>query len=86
MVPKTAHSSRGTPLSLGWRAVSLPQASAATSPAHDYLSCSAGKWVLEPRGSSTDGEAPLCHFWAGQGRLWDRSAPLLQAKCLPQSG
>jgi hypothetical protein len=25
-VPKGAHLSRGTPLSLGWRAVSLPQA------------------------------------------------------------
>ena len=26
LLPKGAHSSRGTPLSLGWRAVSLPQA------------------------------------------------------------
>jgi hypothetical protein len=31
LVPKEAHLSRGTPLSLGWRAVSLPQAPAAKS-------------------------------------------------------
>jgi len=31
LVPKGAHLSRGTPLSLGWRAVSLPQAPAAKS-------------------------------------------------------
>ena len=31
LLPKEAHLSRGTPLSLGWRAVSLPQAPAAKS-------------------------------------------------------
>jgi hypothetical protein len=36
------------------------------SPAHYYFCCSAGKEILEPRGSLTDGEAPLCLFWAGQ--------------------
>jgi len=37
------------------------------APAHDYLCCSAGKWVLEPRGSLTDGEAPLCHSGRDKG-------------------
>jgi hypothetical protein len=32
--PKRAHLSRGTPLSLGWRAVSLPQALGGQVPAH----------------------------------------------------
>jgi hypothetical protein len=30
-------------------------------------------------GSLTDGEAASLPFWAGQGRLRDRSAPLLRA-------
>jgi hypothetical protein len=50
-VPKEAHLSRGTPLSLGWRAVSLPQASAAKPRLTGLLPCSACNDVLEPSGS-----------------------------------
>jgi hypothetical protein len=58
-VPKGAHLSRGTPLSLGWRAVSLPQAPAAKS--RLMISCVARR-VSSPRAERflTDGEAPLC--------------------------
>jgi hypothetical protein len=42
LLPKEAHLSRGTPLSLGWRAVSLPQAPAAKSRLTGLLPASAG--------------------------------------------
>ena len=48
---RKGHSSRGTPLSLGWRAVSLPQAPAAKSRLTGYCLCSACNDVLEPSGS-----------------------------------
>ena len=51
LLPKRAHLSRGTPLSLGWRAVSLPQAPAAKPRLTGLLPCSACNDVLEPSGS-----------------------------------
>ena len=51
LLPKGAHLSRGTPLSLGWRAVSLPQAPAAKPRLTGLLPCSACNDVLEPSGS-----------------------------------
>jgi hypothetical protein len=44
----------------------LPQARR-PAPAHDYLCCSAGKWILEPRRSLTDSEAPLCFSGRDKG-------------------
>jgi hypothetical protein len=75
------HSSRGTPISYPGvgGAVSLPQASAAKSRLTIYLCCSAGKYVLEPRGSLTDGETPLCLSGRTKG-LWIARLFSFQAK------
>jgi hypothetical protein len=50
-VPKAARLSRGTPLSLGWRAVSLPQAFGGQPRLTGLLPLFGGNQILESFGS-----------------------------------